>query len=256
MTLHNRRTALFLSVLFAALCGGGSYVELANKEKTIRDRKAQRSVVVARKYLRAGQPIDPGQLEEVSVPVAYIQPTAFEKISDLRDAAGHAVYAARLGFLKGEQLTRSRVIEESSRFDLAWTLEPRHLGVTLTLDPDAACGGHIKPGDWVAVMAVFDPQPGVGEARADVIESRVQVAAVNGRLAGFVSTGEEKTAAHNLSNDPFLVTLSLTSRQADRVLLARSRGHIALALRSAVDDESPLSASVRLSDLRQDSEGL
>ncbi len=250
MRLFDRRVVIFISVLSATAWAGGSYVFFSRKEKNLQDRYAKGRAVVAKKYLRAGQPIEPGSLEEVSVPAAYIQPTAFEKISDVLDSTDHALYAARFGLLKGEQVTRSKVVEESSRWDLAWALEPKRLGLTLALDPESAGGGHLKPGDWVAVLAVLDSQDGISEPRADVIESRVQVSSVNGKLLGAAEERAEKSKLSNLSIDSFLVTLSLTPRQAARIFLARSRGRVALALRSAVDDESSLSVSVRLSDLR------
>ena len=76
-------------------------------------------------------------------------------ISDLESLEG---LVASQDLLPGEQVTRSRFIEQTSLNNYARSIDAPAglLEVSLALDPERVVGGSISPGDMVAVVASFE----------------------------------------------------------------------------------------------------
>lgn len=241
-----------VSAALAIVAGVGVYRTLEQARVRSIPSHEQATVLVTKVYVKPGQRIDGSVVEEVQIPPRYLQPAAFRKLAEILDSKGRPLYAARLGLLKGEQVTRPRTVEETGLTTLSWALEPEKIAVSLELSAAGSVGHHIKPGDWVCVFAMFDPQPGISEARLDAIERRVQVVAVNDQIGSGEMVGIEKSKGRGLSNESILVTLSAAPAQAGRILLARDQGRIALGLYSALDESPAHFYPVRIPELRRD----
>jgi Flp pilus assembly protein CpaB len=238
------------SAVFAASVAAGFYYLAEANTPEKKGEQEWVSVVVAKKFLKPGERIQKNNLEELKIPKPYVQPLAFLSKDECTGGIGVPYYVPRIGLLKGEQITRSKVLEESRQTDLEWTLDSPHRGLTLELDKAAAGGGFLRPGVRVSVFGVFDAQPGIPDPRADLIESSVQVLAVNGRTVAFEDVNDEKQLPKKTSNDSFLVTLSLSSRQIARVLLGQSRGRVVLTVQPGGEEAFEKVSGATLSALR------
>lgn len=180
-------------------------------------------VLVLRKSVTAGKAITAGDVEPRFIPAAFAEPGVYRDTKDLSGAR------ARILLSKGEQLTRSKLESESSRLGLAWSIPPGMSALTLRLSAEGAVGGHVLPGDWVAVLGC--PPRGV----ASEIVSRARVGAVQERIWDPAGAPGSPPAALG-ANEFFLVTLLLASEHVARVVTAGERGHLTLKLLSSLDE--------------------
>ncbi len=177
------------------------------------------TVMVLRKTATAGHAIEAGDLEPRLIPAAFAEPGAFHEPREVKNAR------ARIGLVKGEQLTRTKIESDASRLGLAWTLRSGAVALSLRLPAESAVGGHALPGDWVAVFAAAEP-----------VVRRARIVAVHDRVWDPAGAPPSPFAA-TAPNESYLVTLMLTPDQVSRVAAAVERGRLTLALLSALDDE-------------------
>jgi pilus assembly protein CpaB len=150
---------------------------------------------------------------------------------------------SRVGILKGEQLTKSKVLDENTPLGLAWALAAGETAVALRLNAEQAVGGMINPGDRVNVLCTFDRQPGWEEAQTVEFLSRVRVLAVDGATT---ASSQRK----DVSNEFVLVTLATTPQQSARIVLAGEKGRVSLALLSPLDARIAAAAPVGLRNFK------
>jgi Flp pilus assembly protein CpaB len=251
--IRNKKIILAVGTGTAAAVLSG--VHLARLRRHLETRFEMTRVLTARRYVVPGKPLTPELVQETVVPVAYVQPTALRSIGELKDPSGRTLWRPLAPFLKGEQITRSRLAEARATLGLAWTLASGERAVSFHLAPEQAVAGLVRPGDWVDGFLTLDRQPGVSVPLARRLFGPVQVLAVQDAAwdpaAGSV-VAAEKTPAASVPTEPILVTLRLASRQASLSLLAAERGKITLALVSpleAAPSVPPTADRVRLTEL-------
>ncbi|MBV9080042.1 MAG: hypothetical protein JO102_02865, partial [Elusimicrobia bacterium] len=116
------RKRLTASIAFALLVGTGAWAYVDRAQRRLEAGLPVSTVMVARRYIPAGEAVSPDRVEPRRVPTAYLEPTALTDASSLK--SGTAAVRARVGLLKGEQLTRSKLESPSSRLGIAWSVAP------------------------------------------------------------------------------------------------------------------------------------
>lgn len=148
----------------------------------------------------------------------------------------------------GEPVRRAAVTLRGPQLGLAFAVRPPRRAVTVALDPVIGVAGFPKPGNRVDVLATFSTDAGM--VTGTVLED-VEILALGSELpAPPVEVGTGPSSAGRAKPEPAgsgktaeakpqpTATLAVLSTEAERLVLAESRGKLRLALR-AVDDTAP-----------------
>jgi pilus assembly protein CpaB len=217
------RKRLVLSLFAGLLAVVIMWTYLAKERKKINNLTKMTTVLITKRYVAPGKSISADFLEEIPIPVAYVEPTAIQTIKDL----GNGNRKARLGLLKGEQLTKSKLSDENISLGLSWVLPPDQTALTLKFSLAEAVGGFLRPGDWVNVYSTMNNG-------TRILLPRVRAVAVQDQIADDMGATAEKNIDKNMSNDFVLVTLALTSTEATQAILAQQKGTLYLSLCSSM----------------------
>ncbi len=146
----------------------------------------------------------------------------------------------RRSVYKGMALNWSAIVRPGEHGFLAAALKPDHRAVTIRVDEATSEAALIYPGDHVDVILtaqLHDPTTRQTDTFTATILDNVRVVAVNrqvesgvgrsGGAGGLFGKGS-RTAANT-------VTLELEAGDAERLILARTKGTISLAMRSLTD---------------------
>lgn len=236
------RQKIVFSLLVGVLTAVAGWRYLVHQEKKIKNQYSMTTVLEARKYIKEGRAVDVDLVEEVPIPVAYLPPMAVQNKTELVDASGQARFATRIGLLKGEPISKSKLIETGAMRGLAWTLSPGQTALALKLSPEQAVAGLLRPGDNVNVYCTLDQQPGWPKDRTRLLFEHITVLAV---LPNNRNANDELPPVDNM-----FVTLSLSPSDAALATLAADKGRIVLALASPLDQQIRSARPVELLDLR------
>lgn len=184
-------------------------------------------ILVASKDLPIGTLLKAGDLgwqpwPEDGVVDGYV----LETPDGMKDFEG-AVVRSRL--YRGEPISTSRVIHPGDRGFLAAVLEPGKRAVAVPVDATTVVGGFILPGDRVDVILTFKQSQSSGEGGeqdtrhfSETLLSGIRVLALD--QAADSPDGQAKLAK--------TVTLEVTPKQAEMVMLGLDLGELSLSLRS------------------------
>jgi pilus assembly protein CpaB len=131
---------------------------------------------------------------------------------------------ARASMLKGEILLTERFTAEGEGSTLAAVVAKDMRAVSVRVDDVVGVGGFLLPGNYVDVVSAY--REGSGTFSETVVQN-VKVLAV------------DQTAASD-KNEPVVVravTLEVTPQDAEKLVLAKQRGAIQLALRNPMDSK-------------------
>jgi pilus assembly protein CpaB len=132
------------------------------------------------------------------------------------------------------------VVSRSPELGLAFVDLKGHRAVTVKLDAVSGVAGFLKPGNHVDVLASFSTPTGV--VTRTVLQD-VEVLALGSELpaaSGKPANGSEKIQAREQPN----ATLAVLPAEAERLVLADSKGQLRLALRAIDDIGRPKSPGV------------
>lgn len=138
----------------------------------------------------------------------------------------------RTALLAGMPLTSMALIRPGQEGFLAAALIPNHRAVTITVNQETSHAGLIAPGDRVDVIFTMQvPSDGANQpgSFSRTILQDIRVVAVGRRVENVVS--EPELEEDGRGNDGNTATLEVLPQEADRLVLATTRGSIALALR-------------------------
>ena len=134
----------------------------------------------------------------------------------------------RIPFLAGMPLTDAGLIRPGEDGFLAAVLLPDHRAITITVNQETSHAGMIAPGDRVDViftMQVSSNDPSQLNSFSRTVLEDIRVVAVGRRIESVTYTDQESTPNGNT------VTLEVRPPEADQLVLASTRGSLALALR-------------------------
>ena len=134
----------------------------------------------------------------------------------------------RIPFLAGMPLTDAGLIQPGEDGFLAAVLLPDRRAITITVNQETSHAGMIAPGDRVDViftMQVSSNDPSQLNSFSRTVLEDIRVVAVGRRIENVTYTDQESTPNGNT------VTLEVRPPEADQLVLASTRGSLALALR-------------------------
>lgn len=138
----------------------------------------------------------------------------------------------RTALLAGMPLTSATLIRPGQEGFLAAALMPDHRAVTIVVNQETSHAGLIAPGDRVDVIFTMQvPSDGASQLNSfsRTILQNIRVVAVGRRVESAVSEPESEENGGRNGGDT--VTLEVLPPEADRLVLATTRGSISLALR-------------------------
>lgn len=258
-----RKLAGILVALVLAVVGTVSlmaYVEKA-KNDAIED-DAQVQVLVVQREVPAGAPLSivAGAVAPTDVPKRLVSPDALRTLEGIDENLVTAV-----ALQPGEQLLLSRLVigGEVERVEVPEGLQE----ITLSLDPERAVGGALAPGELVGMLLSFNSEnledagvtPSTDET-GDTIDgprstpktthltlSKILVTAVQYSVTDATRPAETATTDANGSLIPgttvatapssvLLITLAVTTAQAEQITFAAEFGKIWLTRQNADTD--------------------
>lgn len=197
------------------------------------------SVVAVQKSLTAGTLIEPGMLVRKTMPAsAFHHGEMIWSHHNLNHFVGAML---RKPVRAQTPLTRAMVLEPGDHGFLAAVLRPGHEALTIGVNAETDSAGLIWPGDHVGVMLIRSPsarklQSGDAMSADDMsamtIVSNARVVATGGAL---FRRNDPKKKGKNART----VTLGVTPRQAQTIVLAEKLGSLSISLLSAKNPPSP-----------------
>ncbi len=144
----------------------------------------------------------------------------------------------RRAVYKGTPLTWSSIVRPGQYGFLAAALRPDHRAVTIMVNRATSQAGLIYPGDRVDVILTVKVQEDstnrTNTFTGTILED-IRVVAVNRQVESTVN--QTKPSRTSSRNDASTVTLEVLPSEAERLVLATSRGDISLAMRSLTDGQ-------------------
>jgi len=244
---RGNRVFLILAVLAALVAAVLVYaaVNSGGDEETTAS-PARVDVVVAAQDIPAGTRLTDGMLKIAPVTPETLLPRAYTEVPPL------VGYVARYPLAAGEQIAPAKIgLEGADEDALSLIIPTGQRAIAASVTQVSGVGGLLLPGDWVDVIAVFDPAEQGSSSRkhsvtlfqnvevlavAQVTQEPLPPAqAVNESEAEGETAGEQPLAQRPEDAEPqpeaSTVTLALTPDQAQLLALAQEEGKVWLSLR-------------------------
>jgi len=216
--MNNRRTTLIVAVILAIGAGWLTLNYLSSLQRQTNANSAPRDVIVAAQDIPARVPITPEMIAHVTRPSSAVDPNA---LSDSHEAVG----ALTLITIPAGSSITSAMIGHPSDVGLPVRLKPGMRAVSVQIDKVKGVSGLIEPGDYVDVIA-DPPKATVEPPPASAILRGVRVLAIGDSLEYSSATPSPQEA------NSTTVTLEVTPKQADLLVMADLNTTLRLALRS------------------------
>jgi pilus assembly protein CpaB len=189
-------------------------------------------VLVAGSDIGLGQSVTGGELRWQIWPAAAAENANFIKRNDRPDAINQISGSiARSPFFAGEPVRESRLIKGTGSGYMAAILPSGMRAISTDVTPETGAAGFILPNDRVDV--ILSRRDREAERTAGVEVHASETVLTNVRVLAIDQTVEEKGGQRVVVGKT--VTLELSQRQAEALVMARSQGQLSLALRSLVD---------------------
>ena len=227
----NRTRLLMIGVLALALGFLASvYVYRSLQSRSGVSTDSGVDVIVAADDLQVGARVEEHDIKIIKIPAADLPPGSPRRRSDV---LGHGVIVP---ISKGEFILPNRLAGENAGAGLPSLIPPGMRAVSVRVNEVVSVAGFVTAGTRVDVLLTGTPG-GTGEPQTTTVLQNVAVLA-SGHTLERTSTGEAQNSA--------VITLLVSTDDAQRLTLASSEGHIQLALRNPLDtkqDEVPASNS-------------
>jgi len=248
-----RNTTLIMAVVAGVAAAALAYVFLNKQQTTVVQAPPpppqMQSVVVATRDIPIRQPITADMVRLASVPPSKVNPNAATTLSSVEGQVSVNP------ILKDAQLATTDVQPRNSDLGISMIVPKGKRAITIALDPVSSVAGFVKPGDYVDVLSTFAGRKGQSLTRVvlqnvPLLATGSQVMATNAPAPAATSTnGTPPPNAANpdgtpgpKSQDVPNATVIVTPQDAEKLIMAVSKGRLQLALRSQGDtsiDEIP-----------------
>ncbi|HEX4041982.1 MAG TPA: Flp pilus assembly protein CpaB [Xanthobacteraceae bacterium] len=196
--------------------------EAARMRSLDANRKApapERTIVVASRPLRYGEPLTASALRELPWPADALPAGAFAKIADLT-ASKRVVL---MPIETNEAVLASRITGPGERATLSAVLDPGMTAVTVRVNDVQGVAGFVLPGDHVDLTLTRQGEKNA--ATTDVVIEDAQVLAID-------QVADAKTDKPSVVK---AVTLEVKASDGEKIALASTVGTLSLLLRKAGD---------------------
>ncbi len=216
--MNTRRTTLIVAVVLAIGAGWLTLNYLSSLQRQTNANSAPRDVIVAAQDIPARVTITPQMLAHVQRPMSAVDPNA---LMDPKQAVG----ALTLITIPAGSSITSAMIGHPTDVGLPVRLKPGMRAVSIQIDKVKGVSGLIEPGDYVDVIA-DPPKSAAQPPPASAILRGVRVLAIGESLEYSSATPSPQEA------NSTTVTLEVTPKQADLLVMADINTVLRLALRS------------------------
>jgi pilus assembly protein CpaB len=236
---RTRGLQLVLAVSLGLVAALLTYLWLGRESKPVAPPSPPVNVIIAGRDIAARTLLSPDMLAVRSVPPSHAPQGSISTAAELSGAVTISPIA------KGQPVTRQTVAARGVELGLAFGVPPFYRAVTVALDPVSAVAGFVKPGDHVDVLATFDA--GTNQSVARTVLQDVTVLATGAQVLpshqqqdqGIGTSGGAAAPAETPAARPQDIpnaTLAVAPLDAEKLIIAATRGKLQLALRPASDD--------------------
>lgn len=203
---------------------------------------AMSTVVTLASSLPYGHKLRRGDFKETPWPEKSIPPGAFRNISDL--FAAHDSPIARFELSEGEVMLPAKINRSDSQSALSLLLPEGMRAVTIKINEVRGVGGFIQPKDRVDILMTEKTSVSDKGAprRTSVLLQDILVMAIGQNVS---AQNYKPTVANS-------VTVAVDLKDAQKLALAITVGHLSLALRNPLQTEKSAPPEISLHDLRSD----
>ena len=225
-------------MLVLAIIFGGAAVVIANIWLTDQNQpkvatapaviEELSTIVVAAKDFSFGEPLQTETLREISWPKASVPDGAFAKISELT-AEGRRV--ALTSISANEPILKWKISGAGGRASLAATVTAGMRAVAVRVNDVVGVAGFVLPGDRVDLIYIRT------QVKQDSESPSTDVLIQNARVLAVDQSADEKNDKPVLAA---VVTVEVSTLDAQKLALAQSTGSISLSLRASGSlDQAP-----------------
>lgn len=184
-------------------------------------------VVVAATKIERGIAIQPQNLKVVNYPSTSVPDGTFTTIDQLTgDKAGQRV--AMRAMVAGEPLLKTQVSLPGGHLNLSGIITPGMQAVTIRSNELSGVAGFVLPGDHVDVL-MTRPLPPIDGKQPETV---TQILAQDVKVLGVDQSTDENVEKPIVSH---VVTVEVTSSQAQSITLGQAVGTVSLSLRHVTD---------------------
>lgn len=208
---------------------------MASLDAQVRGAHKMMSVVVAKRDLPKGTPIQPGEFALRSIPAEYIQSSSINP-----DQFGEFV-GQRLGapIRHGEALLSVHM--ESTTAVFSSTLENGNRALTTEVDEVNSISGLLRPSDRIDLMATAHGSAKGAQDTTFSLLTNVEV----------LATGQvtRKSDGTNQAHTYTTITLSVSPDDAQRIIVAKNSGRLTAVLRNPDDSHANSTRAMNIDDV-------
>lgn len=241
---------ILISFILAIIAAGVIYIYLQSLKQPDVEIK-EITTIVATDTIPPGTLITNSMIKEIQVPENSV---LVDYIKDSSEIVGKYTKET---ILKNEGFHNSKLIS-TGKEDLSLRIDGNHRAVSINVTGDSGVSDLIKPGDFVdIVIYLAELKDGNKVIRPDlskIILQNIKLLAINRQLnRGENSKDEGEIPAK------FLVTLSVSTSELEKLVLAENTGILKLALRplsnNIVDETKGITGEELVADLNNETEG-
>ncbi len=229
--MDKKKISVILGVLLAvfAVVGARTYISSLEKKYVREEKKG--FVLVATTQIPSGTIIDETMVKFESIPEKYIQPRALNSQSL---AVGKRAIA---DIYPSEQILASKLTITVKDTSLAMRTPQGKRAMTITIDPLAAVGGKVRPGDYVDVVGIFPYNAQIdGKTVTELVSvtlfQNILILGIEG-ASSMVPLRRGEQPAQTSSN--LIITLALTPKEIALLTYAMDQGRLRLVLRPPLE---------------------
>lgn len=210
-------------MLLAIVCGGAAtwlaYTRVGNEGALQADVDSQQ-VLVAAFDIEYGATIERSALKMVAWPA---QSLPEDILTDFAQAEGEI---ANQKILRGDPITKRRVVKQQGGSTLAYLIAPEKRAVTVRVNDVIGVGGFLQPGNRVDILATRTLENNRQRVATRTLLQNIKVLAVDQQA----QTNQDEPAVVRA------VTLEVDPEQGEELVKATEEGTVRLALRNPTDD--------------------
>ena len=204
-------------------------------------------VVVAAEKIEQGKIITSSMIKEITVPKQYAQPKC---VSDRKEffVDNKPYFVSTTFFEEGEQITSTKIVPIYFAAGISTVIPDDKRAITLVFD-NKEIRGIVSAGSKIDLISVgeYENKSQNVEEAACVIAQNLLVLSVGKNIIGSVTSYENDTETSVSMSIP--VSVSVSMEEAQKILLAREKGVLKIALRPLSDETIQHNKIIKINDI-------
>lgn len=242
---------ILISFILAIIAAGVIYIYLQSLKQPDVEIK-EITTIVATDTIPPGTLITNSMIKEIQVPENSVL------VDYIKDSSGIVGKYTKETILKNEGFHNSKLIS-TGKEDLSLRIDDNHRAVSISVTGDSGVSDLIKPGDFVDIVIYLtelkDGDKVIRPELSKIILQNIKLLAINRQL-----NRDENSKDEGEIPTKFLVTLSVSTSELEKLVLAENTGILKLALRplnnSIVDETKGITGEELVADLNNETEGI